>query len=90
MYYVYERAGLRDFLAKVANLFEVWIYTASAKEYADAILDKLDPKNEIFMKRLYREDCIEDENGRVLKDLTLITEKSTNSMVLVDDDQRHV
>ena len=30
VYYVYERAGLRDFLAKVANLFEVWIYTASA------------------------------------------------------------
>ena len=61
MYYVYERAGLRKFLAEVACLFEVWIYTASAKDYADAILEKLDPTHELITKRLYRENCYEDE-----------------------------
>ena len=42
------------------------------------------------MKRLYRENCFEDENGRVLKDLASIPGKSIHDMVLVDDDPSNV
>ena len=71
-------------------MFEVWIYTASEKVYADAVIDKLDPNGEIFKNRLYRENCLKDEEGRVLKDLATIPEKSLQSMVLIDDDYGHV
>ena len=90
VYYVYERPGLREFLKKVTSMFEVWIYTASEKVYADAVIDKLDPNGEIFKNRLYRENCLKDEEGRVLKDLATIPEKSLQSMVLIDDDYGHV
>ena len=40
MFFVYERTGLREFLKEAAELFNVWLFTASKKEYADAILKK--------------------------------------------------
>jgi TFIIF-interacting CTD phosphatase-like protein len=33
------------------------VFTASQQEYADAILDELDPDQEIFQHRLYRHHC---------------------------------
>lgn len=38
----------------MASIFEVVIYTAAHEDYANFILDKLDPNNEIFKHRLYR------------------------------------
>ena len=58
IYYVYERTGLREFLQEVATLFNVWLFTASKKNYADAILKKIDPDDSIFSKRFYRENCV--------------------------------
>ena len=87
---MYERTGARQFLQEVSKLFDVWLFTAAKKEYADAILKQLDSKGEIFTKRLYRENCVSDENGRVLKNLEDIPATSMVSMenvVLVDDDE---
>ena len=48
MFFVYERTGLREFLKEAAKMFNVWLFTASKKEYADAILKKIDPDATIF------------------------------------------
>ena len=66
------------------------MFTASKKEYADAILEKLDPKGAIFSKRLYRENCLECEDGSFLKDLSDLTNVEMRSVVLVDDDDGNV
>ena len=39
--------------------------------YADAILDHIDPENNIFAARLYRQHCVETEYG-LIKDLRII------------------
>eukprot|EP00826_Nyctotherus_ovalis_P022577 TRINITY_DN17478_c0_g1_i1.p1 TRINITY_DN17478_c0_g1~~TRINITY_DN17478_c0_g1_i1.p1 ORF type:complete len:143 (+),score=33.10 TRINITY_DN17478_c0_g1_i1:153-581(+) len=52
--YVLFRPYVREFLRKAARLFEVVIFTASQKNYADFIIDKLDTEK-CVAHRLYRE-----------------------------------
>ena len=42
------------FLRKMAEIFEIVIFTASVKSYADAILDEIDPEGTLITHRLYR------------------------------------
>ena len=56
---VYFRPYLRTFLEAVSKVFEVVVFTAACREYADQILDAIDPENKLFHHRLYRESCKE-------------------------------
>lgn len=47
------------------------VFTASEPKYADAILNFIDPNNEIFEYRLYRQNCVSTDFGYV-KDLRII------------------
>ena len=47
-----------EVLEKLSKMFEMVIFTAGKKEYADKILDQIEGKNKYFKRRLYREDCI--------------------------------
>jgi hypothetical protein len=51
------RPGVNQFLQNISENFEVFVFTASKREYADAVLNILDPENKIFAKRFYRENC---------------------------------
>lgn len=42
----------------MAELYEIVVFTAGTKDYADQILDFIDPEKSYFKKRLYRNDCI--------------------------------
>jgi TFIIF-interacting CTD phosphatase-like protein len=46
-------------LERLAESFEIVVYTAGIKGYADPILDRIDPMNTMIMKRLYRHDCMQ-------------------------------
>ena len=48
------RPYVLDCLEKLAQLYELVVFTAGEQEYADHILDYIDPENRIFRKRLYR------------------------------------
>jgi TFIIF-interacting CTD phosphatase-like protein len=50
-----------DCLEKLSHIYEILIFTAGEQEYADHILDYIDPEKKIFTKRLYRTDCIQVE-----------------------------
>lgn len=52
------RPHLKEFLARASALFDLVVFTASLKDYADAVLDHLDPQGQLFSGRLYREHCI--------------------------------
>lgn len=52
------RPYVQDVLEKLAQWYEIIVFTAGQQEYADQILDFIDPQNTVFKKRLYRQDCI--------------------------------
>ena len=49
--------------------FEIMIFTAAVKEYADTILDHFDPDGCLFSKWFYRRDTLFIDNEYSIKDL---------------------
>lgn len=78
-----------EMLKKLAPLFDICIYTASEKAYANSILDKIDPKHKYFKHRLYRDKCtravLENERTVYLKDLRCIQGYSLSQVIIVDN-----
>jgi hypothetical protein len=56
LYHLYKYR--EDILEKLSEMYEIVVFTAGVRDYADHILDEIDPSNTIFKKRLYRNDCI--------------------------------
>lgn len=69
--YVKQRPHLQIFLKRVAELFEIVVFTASQSIYAKQLLDILDPEGNIISRRAYRESCIFSD-GCYVKDLTVL------------------
>ena len=72
-------------LLKAANQhFEVAVFTASQKCYADVVLDHLDPSHSLIQHRLYRDSCVQVE-GLYTKDLRILKKWGLKDVVLVDN-----
>ena len=72
---VNKRPGLDDFLNEVSRRFETHVFTAAMEVYACPVLDYLDPTNNIFANRFYRECCSHNaELGCYVKNLQIIRE----------------
>jgi len=82
---IFIRPGAIDFLKKCAEIFEVFIFTASKKEYADACIDILDPEMKIIKHRLYRDSCIAVNNKTYIKDLSIFVNRKQENLILVDN-----
>ena len=54
------------------------------KDYADPILDKIDPEKTIFKKRMYRDSCIKCEQF-FIKDLDVILDREKKNIIIVDN-----
>jgi len=77
---VLKRPGIDEFLAEMSKIYEVVIYTASTSNYANPLLDILDP-HRLAPYRLFKENCTILGNlitknlaklGRDLKDVIII------------------
>lgn len=55
---IYIRPFLHQFLDEMKKYYKLVLFTASVKSYADQVLNIIDPKNEYFVHRLYRDSCI--------------------------------
>lgn len=53
------RPGVLDCLRHANKYFQVVVFTASEQEYADPILDLIDPTGELIQARFYRNSCVE-------------------------------
>ncbi|KAL0352904.1 UNVERIFIED_CONTAM: CTD small phosphatase-like protein 2 [Sesamum angustifolium] len=69
--YVKQRPHLQTFLKRVAEMFEIVVFTASQSIYAKQLLDVLDPDGTVISRRAYRESCIFSE-GTYMKRLDSI------------------
>ena len=78
------RPYAREMLNYVSKKFEVVLFTASQKPYADRIIDYLDPNRDIFAARIYRESCISTDKG-FIKDIRIFSNRSLENVVIVDN-----
>jgi len=78
------RPYLNQFLEFASKNFNVVLFTAGVKSYADAILFKIDPRNEYFHLKLYRESCFQYKNF-FIKDLSILEKFELKDMILVDN-----
>lgn len=86
--YVAKRPGVDEFLARMSELFEVVIFTASLAHYADPVIDFLalgmnkhlnEPKE--IKLRLYRESCL-FLRGLYVKDLSRLGRKLEQTVIV--------
>ncbi len=82
---IFIRPGVKEFLKRVSQIFEIFIFTASKKEYADACIDIIDPENKIFKHKLYRDSCIPINNRTYIKDLRIFVNRKQENLILVDN-----
>lgn len=81
LYYVYKRPYCDQFLKKISKWYDIIIFTASMREYADPVIDWLESSFPgKFMKRLYRNDCTLRDGVGYIKDLSIIYGGSKNSV----------
>lgn len=61
------------------------IFTASHSCYANVVLNILDPNNEFITYRLFRDQCLQTNEGIFIKDLRIIANRSLDNMLIVDN-----
>jgi len=69
----------------MAKLYEIVVFTASSKDYAEAVVKKIDPNNKYIDFVLVREDCMVTRNGFYLKDLRILKGRQMEHMIIVDN-----
>ena len=80
--YVKKRPGVDDFMKSVGERYEVVVYTASLKKYADPLLDLLDV-HKVINYRLFRESCT-CHQGNYVKDLSVLG-RELPKIIIVDN-----
>lgn len=78
----------KEALDIIKNQYQIVVYTASHKFYSDPILDYIDPNNEYFKYRLYRNNCssVKYEGKELyIKDLRIFKNINLKDIVIIDN-----
>ena len=79
------RPYLMDCLDRLSKLYEIIVFTAGVQDYADNILNYIDPEKQYIKKRLYRTDCIQTSDGVYVKDLDIFIDRDKENIIIVDN-----
>ncbi|CCE89637.1 Nem1-Spo7 phosphatase catalytic subunit NEM1 TDEL_0A03050 [Torulaspora delbrueckii] len=88
LYYVHKRPHCDLFLSKVSKWYDLVVFTASMREYADPVIDWLEGSfSGRFSKRLYRNNCILRDGVGYIKDLSIVCGPTVTlgEVILVDN-----
>ena len=75
------RKHLEDVLQYLSTMFEIVVFTAGEKDYADTILDFMDGERLIIKHRLYRQHCFSPTRGIYVKDLRVIEDRELKDLM---------
>jgi CTD small phosphatase-like protein 2 len=81
--YISYRPYLYQFLERVGQVFEVVIFTASEKAYANMVLNRIDPGRQFIHHRLFRDSCI-PLKGNYVKDLGMLG-RDLDKTIIIDN-----
>ena len=70
---------------KLSKHFELVVFTASHRNYAEAVIDLLDPQKELISLRLSREHCHRTEEGIHMKDLRIFEGARKLENLVIED-----
>jgi RNA polymerase II subunit A-like phosphatase len=81
-YYIKMRPGLKEFLNKISEMYELHVYTMGTRAYAMNIAKIVDPTKKLFGDRIISRD----ENGSITsKNLARLFPVDTKMVVIIDD-----
>ena len=84
VFYVQMRPYLDLFLRKVSRWYDVCLFTASVRSYAEQVVANIDPRRKVFRAKHYRDSCRVSEAGHATKDLGAVGYDLSRT-VLLDD-----
>ena len=83
---VYKRPYLQEFLQELAELYTIYVFTASDQRYATAIVNSIDPERKFISRVFDRRFCCTTQDGYLVKDLRIFSrETPLNKITLVDN-----
>ncbi|OII72152.1 NLI interacting factor ctd-like phosphatase [Cryptosporidium ubiquitum] len=83
-WFVYYRPFLKFFLKNASKLGKICVFTASTREYAEQVINSIDPTHDLIKYKLFREHCTVYNKG-YMKDLRIIQGVDLKRTVLVDN-----
>jgi len=82
IFHIIKRPFVDLFIDTVCEWFEVMIFTASLRTYANPVIDKLGKRQRVW-RRLFRESCM-NTGGSYVKDLSLV-QKNLSQVIIIDN-----
>ena len=71
-------------LSLLSKFYEIYIFTNGSEEYANAVMDLMDPNADIFCGNLSRKHCLKTNKGLFIKDLRIFANKSLKNVLIID------
>jgi RNA polymerase II subunit A-like phosphatase len=81
-YYIKMRPGLKRFLSKMSEKYELHIYTMGTRSYAQNVAKIVDPDGKIFGDRILSRD---ESGSMIAKSLHRLFPVDTKMVVIIDD-----
>lgn len=69
----------------MSKFFDIFIFTSATLQYAEPIVKFLNSGKRYIKGILHREHCLKTNNGLFIKDLRIIENAESKSIVIVDN-----